>query len=265
MPFFPETNYDFPNVSEYDGDLRELLEMYQKVTHDYAFLAKSQSDLNNLYVELKSDLGFLTQKYNAVSKKLDAYIASNDTKVDEFIKFTKVALESIKTVLLDMNSLIADVNNNLMQEIANVKTYSNAQNDMMRLEFQDKIENVESDLQKQIDALQFKLPKVFNPAQGQDSDIQSVLDDFWRLLRYGAYTAQEFTDAGCESEELDSLDANAIEWDANGKILLYKLIGAPYEKADVGIYDSIVQLQLYCDSLQEQIDHIKGDKKNETN
>lgn len=216
MGYYPETNYDFPNVSEYDGDLRELIAMYRTLVADYSMLTESQKHLNALYDELKKAQEKLNNVYNALKSDFDNYVKLNESE--------KAAISSrvdiLDSDLRSTNSNIERIAANLAQQINAVKVYSDTQNEALEIRLANAIEQEAENLQNQINMLQFKLPDIFNPARGEKTDVQTVVNDFWYWLRYGGYTAQEFDDTELTCYELDGLNALAIEWDANGKILL---------------------------------------------
>lgn len=220
MGFFPETNYDFPNVSQYDGDLREVLEMYEKVTKDYAFLAQSQSELNAMWHELLLKAKDLDKREKKLSKKLESYIGENDKKLDDFIKLTENNFKSLRADVTLIDRMVEQINENLMHEIRSVKTYSDLQNEILLAAFSEDLTDLDNRIQAQFEELKFKLPDVYNPARGIETDVQTVINDFWKWLRYGAYTAQEFDTSGWTAAELDAVGATAVEWDVNGKIIL---------------------------------------------
>lgn len=219
MGFFPETNYDFPNVSEFDGDLRELIAMYEAVTRDYASIKKSVEDSREDYRQL-------TEKYNVMSNRyaklltdlsnmnmtLKEYMENTDNKLVKII----VDIENLTASILDFQETLTRMTDNLTQEILAVKTYSDAKNTALKGEIEKYVESELTEIRQEISDLKFKLPDVFNPAQGKETSIQEVIMDYWYYLRDGGYTAQEFDDAGCTAAELDGFGATAIEWDAFG-------------------------------------------------
>lgn len=219
MGFFPETNYDFPNVLQYDGDLRELLAMYETVKNDYAFIRKSMQDSRNDYIEL-------TQKYNVMLKRyeqltVDLRSLSQDFKGykefanDEF-SIIHTDITNLNSSILEFKESLVNMTNNLTQEILAVKTYSDAMNTALKGNIETYVDSELEEIRKEISDLKFKIPNVFNPVQGKETSVQEVIMDYWYYLRDGGYTAQQFDDAGCTAGELDGLWATAIEWDAFG-------------------------------------------------
>lgn len=105
--------------------------------------------------------------------------------------------------------------------------YSQA-DDNIRIDYNTKILDLETDMffrlaiiNERIDNLQYELPEIYNLVKGYKTNISFVIYDVYDALRYFAYTALQFTNAGYTAQELDDMLQEALELDINGYPILY--------------------------------------------
>lgn len=105
--------------------------------------------------------------------------------------------------------------------------YSQA-DDNIRVDYNTKILDLEADMffrlaiiNERIDNLQYELPEIYNLVKGYKTNISFVIYDVYDALRYFAYTALQFTNAGYTAQELDDMLQEALELDINGYPILY--------------------------------------------
>lgn len=216
MSLFPITQYDFPNVSEYDSDLRELIAMYKKLVSDYSFLVKDLTDLLTKYDELSNKYTEIQNAYSTLNTVVQNHIA------DSLARFGVIDDRILTLVngLDNTNATIVTITDNLSTAINDLMTYVDSQDQEVIRGIRAEIQTEISDLQDQIDDLEFDLPPIYNPFRGIASQVAEFAKDVWQWLRYGAYTAAQFDSAANTAEQLDGYGATAIEWDTRGKIIL---------------------------------------------
>lgn len=76
-------------------------------------------------------------------------------------------------------------------------------------------------IQTEIDNLEWELPEVYNLVKGYRTNIVNVIYDVYDAVRYFAYTAIQYTNAGLTASELDGLNKQALDLDVNGYTILY--------------------------------------------
>lgn len=202
MALFPITQFDFPNVSNYDSDLRELLHYYEQLV--------------GAYNEIVSGVEELESSFEALQRSVNEFMRSVDQLVQDYVDeatapmWDKLAgidntidrLHQMDLQLIElMDQKDARIYNQLFQLIS-----KNTGNLLL----------ITADLQQQIDDLEFTLPDVFNPAAGSETSISQALMDMWDALRSSAYTALSWDTYGATASELDGIEQTALWWDTEG-------------------------------------------------
>lgn len=203
MALFPMTQYDFPNVSAYDSDLRELLSYYEQLVAAYSALV-------NGYHELDAE-------FQAIKTLVDNFIRNVDELVQEYVG---EAMEPVYRRVDNIDASIAQLQAqdrriieliDQKDEALYMRLFSLISDNMGQLLL------VTQDLQQQIDALEWELPDVYNPAAGYETSISQALMDMWDALRSGAFTAETWDQFGATASELDGLEQTALWWDTQSE------------------------------------------------
>ena len=199
MALFPMTQFDLPNVSNYDSDLRELLAYYEQ-------LVKAYSSIVSNYNELVESQAALTALVNDFMRNVDALVA----------EYVGEALEPINGRVDNLNDAVARLHAQ-DQRILELIDEKDSALYMRMLELVSdnfgQLLAITQDLQNQIDALSWELPDVFNPAAGYETSINEAIMDLWDALRSGAYTAETWNRFGATASELDGVNQTALWWD----------------------------------------------------
>jgi uncharacterized protein YaaR (DUF327 family) len=197
------TQYDFPNVSNYDSDLRELLKYYEQLVGAY-------SELVSGYEELESS-------FNNLKAYVDDFVRNVDELVQEYVG------EAMEPIYRKVDNIDASIAQLQAQDRRIIELIDQKDSDLYLRLFTLISENfgellaITQDLQQQIDALEWELPDVFNPAAGYETSISQALMDMWDALRSGAFTAQTWDQFGATAAELDGLDQTALWWDTQSE------------------------------------------------
>ncbi len=214
MAFFPPTQYDFPNVSNYDGDLRELLAYVKTLSEDYANIKALAAKMEEQYIQLGADFLRLEQEVEdfrqeiaeavetAVAEALAPYTAEYDRK-----------LAAITADVNTINTRVTDLEGLVNNFYALSKDYTDTKIiDLSTLTFE-----AINYLQEQIDALQWDLPEVYNITKGVKTDLVTLIYDVYDACRDHAITAGEFDTLGLTAGEFDAKNLTAYEFDTQSK------------------------------------------------
>lgn len=86
---------------------------------------------------------------------------------------------------------------------------------------------------------------VVDPVDGQIKDIQTVIDEFFSLIRWGAFTVFEFDSAGYDCDYIDSIGYTAEEFDYYGRLRF--MFSIQYVTPDMLLpYATITMLENYA-------------------
>ena len=192
--------------------------------------------LNNEVAEMKLDFDQIEKDFAQIQKEFA-------TILDEVDKAIKEAIEKYVPEYVDlaMDPYIRQLNDALAL-IANLQDQVNRWHlDLLqiRLDYEQGDRNVKAEclgalnaykfevlqqilrLDQRIDDLEWQLPDIYNLVKGYKTNIAFVIYDVYDAVRYFAYTAIEFTNAGFTAQDLDNLGIEALDWDINGYNRLY--------------------------------------------
>lgn len=214
MALFPQTQYDFPNVSNYDSDLREVLHYWEQLHAMYAEILADVSTLTGRQDSLEADFAGIENDFAALSRKVDGlfydmYAAINagvNEKVD-------AALAGIRQEIRNLHEMDARIIGMIESFDDQTKLYITAK----ILEATRPIEKELEAIQQEISDLQFELPDITNPARGYRTPLYNVIIDMWDALRYAGATCRDWCIADKTAGELNAMNKTAIEWDVYGK------------------------------------------------
>ena len=214
MALFPMTQFDFPNCSAYDSDLRELLAMYEKLVAEYGLIIEA---LNTTHEEYES----LLRDFAALKKEVDDFERVLDQKIDEGIAG---AMESyIESVDLRIATINAKVDG-LSDEIRAFSRIVDGIDFLIGAEVSAKIAPILveiAEINRRIDEIILELPDVYNIVRGYETELVTLVYDIYDATRDHAYTALQFDTSGRTASKLDNMEYNAITWDVNGYSILY--------------------------------------------
>lgn len=229
MAFFPPTKYDFPNVSNYDGDLRELLRYVRELSEKYG-------DIENLVEKLEAQYNDVLTKFDALNKKVDDFEKEIDAAVKAGIDAAMVEYDAkIEAIKADINAVNAALQA-LAETVTNFYDLSKSYTDTQIVSLSELAFAAINDLQEQIDNLQWTLPEVYNVVKGYKTDLVTLIYDVYDAGRVNALTAAEFDAMGLTATEFDGLNFTAYEFDTNAKA---RLIGNKCRNPYTGELDAI--------------------------
>ena len=213
MALFPLTQYDFPNVSNYDGDLRELLKYVQELSQEYG-------EIESLAEKLSAEYDDLIIKFNALNEEVQNF----RTEIADAVK------AGIDAAMIEYDAKLATINgridatnealNALSETVTNFHDLSKAYTDTQIVSLSELAFAAINNLQEQIDNLQWELPEVYNIVKGYKTDLVTLIYDVYDANRVNALTAAEFDALGLTAAEFDALNLTAFEFDTEAKARL---------------------------------------------
>ena len=210
MALFPLTQFDFPNVTNYDGDLRELLAYVKQLRDEYASIDDLVEKIEKEFEEVMAEVNdlkhevetFREQIAEAVKEGIDAAMVVYDAKIvnlNERVDATNERVDNLATLISDFSDI--------------AKAYTDSKvTSLSELFFA-----ITSDLQEQIDDLQWTLPEVYNLVKGEKTDLVTLIYDVYDACRDHALTAEEYDQLGLTAKQWDDLGYTAIEYDTQAK------------------------------------------------
>ena len=147
MALFPITQFDVPNVSTYDSDLRELLHYYEQLVGAYSSIVSSYEEL--------------TESFEALQRSVNDFMRSVDQIVRDYVDEATAPmweeLESVENTLDRLHQMDLQLIQLMDQKDARIynqlfQLISKNTGDLLL---------ITADLQQQIDDLEFTLPDVY--------------------------------------------------------------------------------------------------------
>lgn len=213
MAFFPETNFDFPNVGNYDGDLREILVFVRALSNDY-------STMKDLYERLLKGFEQLDREFKELKREVERFREEIAEAVQEAIEETMAEYREELLLIKQRLDALAQEQANLRKLVADFSQLCNQYTDVKIAQLSELVFAVTEDLQRQIDELRWHLPDVYNITNGLTTDLLTLVYDVYDVLRYDAITVDQFGVLGLTAAQFDAKELTAAEFDVHGYDLL---------------------------------------------
>ena len=233
------------------GDAMSYLEQFAELRKSFVSLAENvetfedqlinqiDSRLDAFGNELRAELHKeLTDEFDEIHKTLDRYeqiIIDYGQQIEEWtdkiwndwgkfqseitIRF-KAVHESITGLQASFTQALLAFRTEFEEKITRIGELSNQYTDIEISKLEVRISDQLDDIYDRLDKLKFELPDVRNPITGRNDNIQNVLDFMYKMLRYGAYSAEEYDKLGLTAEEYDALQLTALEYDLYAKCII---------------------------------------------
>lgn len=210
---FHELNLDWilTKVKEFDGQLAQLNNEFAEMKVDFIQIEndfkKLQHQVDNLFDTMQAEIERAIQEYlpEAMQPYIDQLNAALDTVQD-----LKDAVDSWYLQIIQLRQ-------EYEQGDRNVQAHCMGELNTLRFEMLQQIIRLDD----RIDNIEINLPEIYNLVKGFKTNIAYVIYDVYDAVRYFAYTAIEFTNAGFTADDLDNLQIEALDWDVNGYNRLY--------------------------------------------
>lgn len=219
---------------------------------------ESTNQLNDNVADINSRENALADKVNEIAEEINGFEAEINGKFDELvIKIERELGEKFE----DYDRQFAELKEETQAELLELQ---NEMNNFMQFTFpqfqaeirqiieeelgliDDKFDSLEDELKayiyNELQKILEEIPHhiwVLDPTTGEYGDIQSVINNFYNVLRYFALTADEFDALGMTVDELEHIVVNGVprgltclEWDMYAKLF----INVDKDKDKVGSY-----------------------------
>lgn len=211
-------------MTNIEAEVNEMVDNRIDV-HLNARLAPIQQQITQLQSDLTDAVANLNQKIDEDYNELDS-------KIDEK---TVAIYQRITSDISTVNARITQVQNDLNQRIDNLGTESREYTDQKFLESQQEINRKIAELQirwntnfgelsARIDAIIKEYPRLYDPATGFKEDMQTLVYNLYKRLRYYGIEAMLYDDQELTAEEYDNECYSAIKYDTLlGRILFHDM------------------------------------------
>ena len=210
-------------------------------------LEQSKQYTDNQIVTLK---GVIDSEFNEYKQEVTATLNSYQKQIDDF--GTKYDNQ-----IADLYSKIVELNTAIGKLYAYLDTY--------RDNIDSRFEQMYKDLQEFIEESVSNVERLYviSPVTGKYQDIQTVLDDMYKALNWGAITAGEYDTLKLQAVIYDHKFITAREYDTSAKFALfnelYNRIISPFTGVMTYIGDIINQLaNLHRNALTASEYDVKG-------
>lgn len=207
--------FEFPHTRTYDSDLGWLIKTMKEIESEVENLLSWMNTHKEEYKEINRRVSNLERKIDAFEREIERRFQDLKTELSEEI-YTQIqtALSEINRLLGDMSSQIASLRSDLSRAILDLDSLMMANDEYIK-------EYIEARLQIFIDSIpDLTTVHVFNPVRGEDTDIQTAINDLYEIGRSEALTAAEYDAIGLTASEYDALDLTALEYDMYGLYLI---------------------------------------------
>ena len=217
------TNQLNDNVADINSRENELADKVNEIAEEINnFEAEINGKFDELVIKIERELGEKFEDYDRqfaeLKEETQAELLELQNEMNNFMQFTFPQFQAeIRQIIEEELGLIDDKFDSLEDEL---KAY------------------IYNELQKILE----EIPQhvwVLDPTTGEYGDIQSVINNFYNVLRYFALTADEFDALGMTVDELEHIVVNGVprgltclEWDMYAKLF----INVDKDKDKVGSY-----------------------------
>lgn len=203
--------FEFPHTRTYDSDLGWLIKTMKEIENEVDTLLSWMNTHKNEYKELDRRVTLLEYNISNFEKEIEKRFQDLETELSEEI-YTQIqlALAEINRLLGEMEAEIISLRNDLAKAILDLDNLMKANDEYIK-------EYIEARLQIFIDNIpDLTTIHVFNPVRGEDTDIQTAINDLYDIGRSEALTAAQYDALGLTAAQYDALDLTALQYDMYG-------------------------------------------------
>ena len=211
------------NVTDLNGRTNALTDKVNEIAEEInGFEAEINGKFDDLVIRIEAELGEKFEDYDRqfaeLKEETQAELLELQNEMNNFMQFTFPQFEAEIRELVGEQLALIDQRFDALED--DLKGY------------------IYTELQKILE----EIPEhvwVLDPTTGEYGDIQSVINNFYNVLRYWALTADEFDALGMTVDELEHITVNGVnrgltclEWDMYAKMF----INVDKDKDKVGSY-----------------------------
>lgn len=250
MAFNPITQFDFPNSSNYDSDLREILSLVKQLKCEYDNMYNGLLELDDRFknyitpefekFKIRMD-GLSAEIERTVNAAVDARMRIVDAEVAQEISEIKHVLElaqkdferfnvelkrnfdtlesrqniEFRQLSQKLTSDFEELSKSIESKFAwlekRLDTKITLQGQIDRAYTRDEVNKLYRRIKDMFDAIPQGIAPIFNPTTGTVTDAQTAVFDVWDADRYGGATCWEMTVYAPTCEEWESNNLSCYE------------------------------------------------------
>lgn len=150
---------------------------------------------------------------NAINE-LKTYVDSQDKLI---YNYTDEEIKKLKKYVDNQNDITINTLTNLInQKVKFLTDYINSNVELLNIQIEQKFE----ELKEEIDKIIIEGIDVYNPTTGRYDNIQNVVYDLYKYLRYYGITASQFDTLNLTAKEFDDKEITARNFDLYSKNIL---------------------------------------------
>lgn len=226
------------------ASLNEVIESTNQLNDNVADINSRENALADKVNEIAEEInGFeaeINGKFDALEVKIEAELGEKfedyDRQFNELKAETKAELQALEQEMKDFMEF------KFPQFEAEIRALVGEQLALIDQRFDALEDDLKGYIYTELQKILEEIPEhvwVLDPTTGEYGDIQTVINNFYNVLRYWALTADEFDALGMTVDEIDHIVVNGIprgltclEWDMYAKLF----INVDKDKDKVGSY-----------------------------
>lgn len=206
------------------------------------------NDLNDNLVDVNSTVNQHTEQIQAIADEINNFEAEINGKFDDLVirieaelgekfedydrQFAQLKEETQAELIALQNELQQFMDITFPEFEAQIRALVDEQIAIVQQKFDSLEDDLKAYIYNELQKILEQIPEittvwVIDPTTGELGDIQSVINNFYNVLRYFALTADEFDALGMTVDELEHIVVNGIprgltclEWDMYAKLFL---------------------------------------------
>lgn len=221
MAFFPMTQFDFPNATYFDSNLREILYKIKELVSNYNEIVEQFNAIENEFKSFKEQMDNLPTTISAeVAAQLTEQLPPIYTYLDDKLSIMRDDITAI-------GNMVDDFATSFALSLSNLDLAYKAGDSALDAKFSGLLNDMAIDYNRQIGLLrddiynlQWELPKVYNIVKGTYDSITKVLYDVYDSLRVHAITCGDYDSLALSCEGYDNIGLTTIQYDVESGWLL---------------------------------------------
>ena len=220
--------FDFPHTRTYDSDLGWVITQIKEILAVYADfetrISQNTEDIASINAEMDSFTSYIEAEVTAMQDRVDAAIANMNQTLEAFYAQYQGDFAEFKR---EYEAAFAAQTVQVMQLMEELRNYVNSSNASLRAYVDSTQIETQTYIDLQIDAMYDYVDSIVldltvrNPITGKNASLQEVLNQFYDLIRTGAFTAENFDGSQITCSQFDSSLITAYEFDTEGQNKLY--------------------------------------------
>ena len=215
---YPYTDFHELNLDWILGEIKRFDSQLTALNNEFGEIKVDFIQIENDFKKLSKEVSDLMDTVQAeIERAIQEYLPEAMQPYIDQLNDALATVEDLKDAVNSWYLQILELRQGYEQGDRNVQAHCIAALNTFKFEVLQQVIR----LDQRIDDLEFELPEIYNLVKGYKTNIAFVIYDVYDAVRYFAYTAIEFTNAGFTAQDLDNLQIEALDWDVNGYNRLY--------------------------------------------